>query len=241
VIVLFTDFGWNGPYVGQMKAAIARVAPSVPVIDLLHDAPAHEPRLAAYLLASFVGEFPPGSVFAGVVDPGVGSARAPLAVAVDGRWLVGPDNGLFEPALRRAKLAHAWRIDWRPERLSSTFHGRDLFAPVAARLALGQKPPGPALALETLRRPDWPDDLAAVVYIDRFGNCMSGLRAGVLPRAARLQVGGREIAFAETFSEVAEGAPFWFENSNGLIEIAVNQGRADQALGLGLGSPVTLA
>ena len=146
MIVLCTDFGLAGPYLGQVKAVLARAAPAVPVIDLFADLPAFEPRLAAYLLAAYAAWFEPGDVILAVVDPGVGGPRGALVVEADGRWFVGPDNGLFELVLRRAERARCYAIAWRPAALSATFHGRDLFAPVAARLALGEPPPGPRRA-----------------------------------------------------------------------------------------------
>src|SRR5580704_8992644 len=127
MIVLFTDFGLAGPYTGQMKAVLQQRAPTVPVIDLFADAPERNPRAAAYLLAAYAPWFPPGSVLLCVVDPGVGGTRAPLVASLDGRWFVGPDNGLFAIALRRAASAQVWEITWRPETLSASFHGRDLF------------------------------------------------------------------------------------------------------------------
>ncbi len=142
MIVLFTDFGLEGPYVGQIKAVLHREAPGVPVVDLFHDAPAHAPELAAYLLAAYVGEFPEDAVFLCVVDPGVGSGRRPVMVRADDRWYVGPDNGLLAIIARRARSPGWWDITIRPQRLSATFHGRDLFAPAAARLARGERPPG---------------------------------------------------------------------------------------------------
>ncbi|TAN72588.1 MAG: hypothetical protein EPN20_03665, partial [Magnetospirillum sp.] len=140
MIVMFTDFGADGPYLGQVEMAIRRTTPSLAVVNLVADAPRFDPRAAAYLLAALVAEVPAGTVILGVVDPGVGGSRRPVVVRVDGRWLVGPDNGLFEPLIRRAAAVEAWEIVWRPARLSSTFHGRDLFAPVAARLAGGMAP-----------------------------------------------------------------------------------------------------
>ncbi|MDH3597421.1 MAG: SAM-dependent chlorinase/fluorinase, partial [Rhodospirillales bacterium] len=142
MIVLFTDFGLDGPYVGQMKAVLHAEAPGVPLIDLMADAPAFDARAAAYLLAAYAPAFPAGCVFLAVVDPGVGGPRLPLAVEADARWFVGPDNGLLAPTARRAEAARTWQVTWRPDRLSASFHGRDLFAPVAARLALGEEPPG---------------------------------------------------------------------------------------------------
>src|SRR5688572_23638495 len=102
MIALFTDFGVNGPYVGQMKAVLARAAPGVAVIDLLHDAPAFNPRASAYLLAALAREFAEGAVLLCVVDPGVGTTRRPLVARLDGRWFVGPDNGLFNVAAAHA-------------------------------------------------------------------------------------------------------------------------------------------
>jgi S-adenosylmethionine hydrolase len=134
----------------------------------------------------------------------------------------------------------SWDIDWKPERLSASFHGRDLFAPVAAMLARGEPPPGRPHEDGADRRADWPDDLGEIVYVDHFGNAMTGLRAVMLPPDARLAAAGRVLARARTFSDRPPGAAFWYENSNGLAEIAVNQGRADRDLGLSIGVPVEI-
>jgi len=239
MIVLFTDFGLEGPYTGQMKAVLHRDAPAAPAIDLFADAPAGNPKAAAYLLAAYAAWFPIGTVFLCVVDPGVGGRRAPVMIEADERWFVGPDNGLFEFILRRAKRAQVAAIAWRPEFLSVSFHGRDLFAPVAARLAKGETPP--SRAHQPLRHVDWPDDLAEIVYIDHYGNAITGLRASAMAKESVLSTASRSIAHAETFSAVSPGAAFWYENSNGLVEIAVNLGRADAVLGLKIGSPVAIA
>ena len=241
MIVLFTDFGLEGPYVGQIKAVLCREAPGVPVIDLFHDAPAHEPELAAYLLAAYIGEFPEGAVVLGVVDPGVGSAaRRAAMVRADGRWYVGPDNGLFNVAARRALSLEWWDITERPGRLSASFHGRDLFAPAAARLSRGERPAGERRDPATRLGSDWPDDLPRIVYIDRFGNAVTGLRAAGLAEGQGIEANGRLLRRARTFSDVPPGQPFWYENANGLAEIAVNRGRADEALGLDVGAAVTV-
>jgi S-adenosylmethionine hydrolase len=241
MIVLFTDFGLEGPYTGQMKAVLLREAPAIPVIDLFADAPTGKPQPAAYLLAAYAAWFAPGSVVLAVIDPGVGSARAALVVEADGRWYVGPDNGLFELVRRRAAHARLWEITWRPAQLSASFHGRDLFAPVAAQLARGEPPPGRLLPPAFGRHPEWPDDLGEIAYIDRFGNAMTGWRAATLAAGTRLAVGGRLLPRAATFSDVVAGAPFWYENANGLAEIAVNAGHAASVLGLAIGSPVRIA
>ena len=238
MIMLFTDFGLQGPYVGEIKAVLHRLAPEVAVIDLMHDAPAGDPCRSAYLLAALVAEFPPPVTFLAVVDPGVGGARPPIMVKADGRWFVGPGNGLFELVLRRAESALWWEIAWRPARLTPSFHGRDLFAPVAAGLARNRMPAQGRARPAAARRPGWPDDLAQVIYIDGFGNAVTGLQAAGLAADAVLQLDGRRLDRARTFSDVPSGAAFWYENSNGLAEIAVNGGRADRTLGLEVGTPI---
>ncbi len=238
MIVLFTDFGLAGPYTGQVKAVLYRLAPAVPVVDLFADAPSRNPKAAAYLLATYGAWFLPGTVLLAVVDPGVGGPRAALLVEAEGRLYVGPDNGLFELVRRRAPAARVSEITWRPEALSASFHGRDLFAPVAAMLARGDSVPSEPRPSDFGRCADWPDDLAEIVYIDHYGNALTGLRAAQLPVDARLLAAGRAIPRARTFSAVPAGEAFWYENSNGLAEIAVNLGRADEALGLAIGSSV---
>ena len=220
---------------------LLREAPEVPVIDLMADAPSFDARAAAYLLAALMPDMPPCCAVMAVVDPGVGGDRMPMVVEAGGRLFVGPDNGLLELVMRRGGVTGCWRIDWRPERLSATFHGRDLFAPVVARLARGESP-GHAgcVPIPPPRRPDWPDDLARVVYVDHYGNAMTGLRADGLAADAVMVVGGRRLRRADRFSAVEEGVAFWYPNSIGLAEVAVNGGSAAGGLGLGIGSPIAV-
>jgi S-adenosylmethionine hydrolase len=241
MIVLFTDFGLAGPYTGQVTAVLHRDAPDARIVSLFADAPSERPKPSAYLLAAYGAWFPPGSVLLCVVDPGVGSERRAVIAEADGRFYVGPDNGLFDIVLRWAGEARLWEIVWHPGSLSPSFHGRDLFAPVAARLARGE-------AIAALAQPAqdeqasraWPDDLAEIVYIDHYGNAMTGLRGALLRPEARLAVGGHRLARAATFSAVRPGEAFWYINANGLAEIAVNGGRADQVLGLKIGAAIAL-
>ncbi|WP_090019161.1 SAM hydrolase/SAM-dependent halogenase family protein [Limimonas halophila] len=241
MLVTITDFGSQGPYLAQMKAAAMAHAPDLPILDLFTDAPAFNPRAAAYLVSAYAADLPEGAVILGVVDPGVGSERAGIVVHAGGRWFVGPDNGLFALAARHAGGAAAWRIAWTAPDASATFHGRDIFAPVAARLARGERPLGMPLDPATLVGADWPDDLAEIVYVDAYGNCMTGVRANTLPPGARVRIAGHAPARGRTFSDVPEGTPLWYTNANGLVEIAVNAGRADTALGIGVGTPVEIA
>ncbi|MPY70513.1 MAG: hypothetical protein GEU92_10540 [Alphaproteobacteria bacterium] len=240
MIVLFTDFGAAGPYVGQMRAAIAARAPGAQVIELLADAPAFDAQSSSYLLAALAPDFPADAVFLAVVDPGVGGDRPPVIVEADGQRFVGPGNGLFEIVSRRATRTAATRIDWTPPRLSSSFHGRDLFAPVAAMIEIGEAVPAAPLDGSLHRRPDWPDDLDRVIYIDAYGNAMTGRRAATLPADAVLHAAGRRIAPGRVFGDVEPGEAFWYENANGLVEIAVNRGRAD-GLRLAVSSTITIS
>lgn len=235
MIVLFTDFGLADPYVGQLHGVLAREAPGVPVIDLFHGVPNFDIQAGAYLLPAYAAEFPRDSVFLCVVDPGVGASRRAVVLEADGRWYVGPDNGLFHMLARRSVQCRCAHITWQPARLSASFHGRDLFAPVAAMLARGERPPAQPTELSVPSEP-WPDDLARVLYIDHYGNALTGVRASVVPRERGIAVGAHRLAHARVFAKRTPGEAFWYENANGLVEIAVNQGRADALLGLRLGT-----
>ncbi|HSH42788.1 MAG TPA: SAM-dependent chlorinase/fluorinase [Arenicellales bacterium] len=232
MIVLMTDFGSADPYAGLMRAAISRVA-EVPVLDLLHEMPNYDARAGAYLVDALQRQFEPGTVFVCVVDPGVGGDRAPVMVEADGKWYVGPDNGLFNIVCRRAAEVKSLRIDWRPGHLSSSFHGRDLFAPVAAGLATGVTPAHtPWTLVET---PDWPEDLPEVVYVDHYGNAMTGIRADSLSRHATVDIGDTRLPRGATFASHRPGEAFWYRNSLDLVEIAVREGSAAASLGLRVG------
>ena len=238
LITLFTDFGWYGPYVGQMKARLLGIAPAAPVVDLFHDAPVMDPRASSYLLEPFTRGLPAGSVNLAVVDPGVGTDERPgCVIRADDRWYVGPDNGLFEFVRRRATRAEYWQLPEPGMSVSPTFHGRDVFAPVAASLALGDRPemtPGEAATL------DWPDDSPYVLYIDEYGNAMTGIRGEALADSAVLEAGEHRLVYARTFGRMPVGAGFWYRNSSGLVEVAVNRGHAADAFGLAPGSLVRL-
>ncbi|MEM7226326.1 MAG: SAM-dependent chlorinase/fluorinase [Pseudomonadota bacterium] len=240
MILLFTDFGLEGPYIGQVKAVLQEAAPGVPVIDMVSDAPPFDAEASAYLLAALAPAYPTGSVILAVVDPGVGGERAALVLEADGRWYVGPDNGLFALVTRRADAKRIWQATWRPDVLSASFHGRDLFAPLAAAIARGQRPPAGCEAAALTIGADWPDERDRVIYVDRFGNLMTGRRAAALPAESRLRCGPASLRRARTFGDVARGQAFWYENANGLVEIAVNQGRADRTLGLGVGDAIAI-
>jgi S-adenosylmethionine hydrolase len=239
MIAFFTDFGCCGPYVGQMHAAVRGLFPTVPIVDLFHDSPPYDVRAAACLLAAYSSQMPRRSVICAVVDPGVGTARAAVIVEADGRLFVGPDNGLFTLIVRRASLSRAHEVLWQPAALSATFHGRDLFAPVAAMLARGEWPASRPTHLY-VPKPDWPDNEARVLYVDRYGNGITGIRASSVTATQTLSVAGMLLPRAHTFADVARLTPFWYENANGLAEIAVREGSAAVRLPLQVGDEVLL-
>ena len=206
------------------------------------DAPDRNPRASAYLLAALTHEFQPGDVVLCVVDPGVGSQRRGIVVECDGVFYVGPDNGLFEILIRRAASCSVKVIDWHPETASASFHGRDIFAPVTCMIANGEPV---ALAdidvgLRYAPAQSWTDELSEVIYIDSYGNLMTGILAapGWQNRNLSLLINGQSLSPARTFSDVGLGQGFHYRNSIGLCEIAVNCGRADQVFGAEIGTAV---
>ena len=236
MIVLFTDFGVRDPYVGQVKARLAEHAPLQQVVDLLHEVPDFNPHAGAHLLAAFASGFPSGSVFLAVVDPGVGTPRDAVVVLAGGRWFVGPDNGLLSVVAARNVDTKLWRIVWHPETLSTTFHGRDLFALVAADIARGEFPSDKLTAIDKLNVEFEKGDLARVIYIDHYGNAWTGVRG--VPNDARVSAANEHFRHSESFGFVGKGKGFWFINSVGLLELAVNRGSAAVTYGLKVGDPV---
>jgi len=235
MILLFTDFGWQGPYLGQMEFVLRKMVPNVDVINLMCDAPFGKPLPSAYMLAALSSSQPGYAIWVCVVDPGVGGDRLPVVLKADEQWFVGPENGLLNMVARRAEKVQWWTIEWCPKKLSSSFHGRDLFAPVAARLAKNSDISG----LRPFDGPDlsaWPRDLLEIIYIDHYGNAMTGLRDTALLKDKLLVINEHKVSSADTFCSVPVGEVFWYKNSIGLVEVAVNQGRADEHLSLLVGN-----
>lgn len=240
-ILLFTDFGAGDPYVGQMKVALLETEPDCLPIDLLHRVPDFDPQAGAHLLDALQRRFARGTVLLCVVDPGVGGSRHPVVIEADGKHYIGPDNGLLSVVAQRAGESRCRRIAWRPAGMSSSFHGRDLFAPVAARLAGGSLPDawlGPETPLEVLLDPS---DVARVIFVDHYGNAMTGMRAAGMDAGTIIRAGGRELRRLRVFGEAPDAEPFWYENSIGLVEIAANRASAAELLGLRVGAPVGIA
>ena len=240
MIFLFTDFGAADIYVGQVKAVLAKQAPRLRVIDLLHDAPPFNVKAGAHLLAALATRVPKGSVVLAVVDPGVGGAREPVAVLADGRWFVGPDNGLISVTAERAKKCESFVIGWWPSHVSASFHGRDLFAPVAAMLARGQRRAARLRKTARCAVSFGLSDFAEIIYVDHYGNAFTGIRASSVSPRERLVAGSIRIDHARVFSGVARGNVFWYENSLGLVEIAANSTNAAAKFGLRVGHPIAV-
>jgi hypothetical protein len=262
-ITFLTDYGLQDEFVGVCHAVIARIAPDARVIDLTHGVRRHDVRAGALALRRAL-PFTPAGVHLAVVDPGVGGPRRGVALRCADRLLVGPDNGLLAPV-----TAHLGGVDeavdlarspWLLQPLSATFHGRDVFAPVAARLAAGEPlesagdPMEPAelarIDLSEARRDPDGNLVAHVIGIDGFGN--TALDAGhrhvldvgwQIGQRVRLTVGDRvlEAIFARTFADVAAGEVLLYEDAAGSLSLAANAGNSAEILGLRVGSPVTLA
>lgn len=239
IVTLTTDFGDRDGYVGAMKGVILSRAPGVTLVDITHGVPRHDVAAAANALLDAAPCFPAGTVHLAVVDPGVGGARAAVVVAAGGQLFVGPDNGIFDLVAPRPDAVHAIADPrFRRAAVAATFHGRDLFAPAAAQLALGAPPAavGPAVALRGRLEVAGG---ARVVHVDHFGNLVTGI-AGV-PATARFRIAGRVIAgVSETYESVAPGELCAYVGSRGTIEIAVREGSAAELLAAGRGTEVEI-
>lgn len=244
IVTLLTDFGTADGYVGEMKGVLLSSAPGVTLVDVSHELPAHDVEPARLALARYWRRYPPGSVHLVVVDPGVGSSRACLAVEAQGRYLVGPDNGVLSPALLIGD-ARAVAIP-TPAGASATFHGRDVFAPAAAHLATGGslESLGEPMAAPVVRRTPEARRLedggiaGEVIAVDRFGNAITNLMT--LRPARWVEVAGVRLPLVRTYAEVGVGEPAALVGSSGLVEIAVREGSASAALGLDRGTTVVL-
>lgn len=240
IVTLLSDFGLQDPYAGVMKGVIFRHCPDCRVVDLTHLIPPQDIWQGAIQLERAVPHFPPGTVHLAVVDPGVGSHREPVVIVGQKGIYVGPNNGLFSLALRHDHVHNVYVIQpgrQTPDQPSTTFHGRDLFAPVAAKLAGGLNPQevGPPLA-EPLVQLDLADLQQRVLCVDRFGNVQLGIHRDRWNRGlGRVRLGQRLLPFHLTYSHVGAGELLCLWNSDGYLELAKNGGNAAEELGLKAG------
>ncbi len=251
MITLTTDFGLRSPYVGEMKVAMLRVNPEAKLVDVTHAVARHSVVEGSFVMEQVVKYSPPETIHVGVIDPGVGTSRR--AVIIEGeQWLVVPDNGLSTLPLKRINARKAWKIDlerikrftgWR---ISSTFHGRDVFGPAGALIEKGVSPAEFAseIPLNSLVKLDlkpkrekglW---VLKVIYVDDFGNVILNLEDYERPKAVELPDFGLRIPYLETYGRVKPGELLALPGSHDYLEIAVNQGSAAEKLGLKVGDEV---
>jgi hypothetical protein len=252
IITLTTDFGLRDSYVAQLKAIILGITSDVHLVDISHDVERHDITGGALTLEEAVGTFPPGTVHLAVVDPGVGTGRRGLAVAVRGFLFVGPDNGLFTPFFE----GDGWEAfeirapEFRRFVVSRTFHGRDIFAPAAAYLANGLPLGRLGPAVRDPVRLSWPsvhaiggDVAGAVIHVDRFGNLITSIRgdvAGTLGSEVVVRIGDRALPLVGTYADLERGQPGALIGSANRLEIAVREGSAQAHLNAARGTPVLL-
>jgi len=257
VITLTTDFGHKGPFVATMKGVMLARAPQAQVIDLTHETSVHFPAEAGFWLKRSYRYFPVGTVHIAVVDPGVGTERDIVVVQVDGHVFLAPDNGLLAPVaqapgarMHRLEFGRLARVGVDVAKVSATFHGRDVFAPVGAELAAGRVRPeelGPAVASLV---PSWVDEpqvlegevRGVVIAVDNFGNLISNidetLIAGI--RSPRVRAGGHVFPLRRTYGDARPGDYLALVNSFGVVEVARAEQSAADGLGLERGAPVVV-
>jgi S-adenosyl-L-methionine hydrolase (adenosine-forming) len=251
-ITLLTDFGTADYFVGAMKGAILSVNPHAAIVDITHEIPAQDVAAGAFTLLAAYDTFPPGTIHVAVVDPGVGSSRRPIVVNTGDHLFVGPDNGLFTYLYDRHPQFEAFHItatNHFRHPVGTTFHGRDIFAPVAAALSNGiaVSSLGPQItdpvSLPVLLKPDGPN--ARIIHIDRFGNLITNITRNMLPpeaeAKARLIIQDKTIrSFRNYFADGPEGELFAIWGSAGFLEIAVNHGSAAELLNVSRGTLLVL-
>ena len=256
MITLITDFGDRGGCAGIMKGVILTINPRCPIVDITHHIAPQNIEEAAFVLGSAYPFFPEHTIHLVVVDPGVGGPRKPIIVECEKHRFVGPDNGVFSLVFARERVTGVWEIaadQYTPSRVSPTFHGRDIFAPAAARLSLGM--PADALGrelrswvrLETLE-PEMAEGVikARVISVDHFGNLVSNLSQDHFSQLAgsrpfRIAVGGSILkGIFRSYSDVREGEVLALFGSSGLLEISVRNGNCQQLLQVARGAPVEI-
>jgi len=263
VIALFTDYGWEDPYVAQLKGSILTIDPNARLIDLTHTVTPFNITEGAYLLDQSAQEFPAGTIFVAVVDPQVGTDRDPVLIQTGkDKFYVGPDNGLFTNIIDREGFSKAWKLDkpafFRSGTASHTFHGRDIFGPVAAYLASGTAPEklgtpltAKSLTLLPVKDPSLAGGVISVqvMHIDRYGNVILNLHSDgdLAPKLkegnlVKISVGKENYSapLVKTYDDVAKGRLILLYSSSGLLEIAMNQGSAAKELHVQPGTVIFL-
>ena len=254
LITLTTDFGESSPYVACMKGVILSITPSTSIFDLSHQIPPQDLRHAAYFIATAIPYFPSRSIHVVVVDPGVGMDRAILLAKLEAQYVLVPDNGVATLLFDRHPPTKIWKLTetrfWRGS-ISDTFHGRDIFAPVAGNLALERRPERFGEAVTTwVRLPGQPflaegnRIVGSIQFVDHFGNLITNIPSRALSKApARLGIAGQtveDVNWVRTYGEAAAGNLIGLKSSDGFVEIAVVHGSAADRLSLGAGTSVEI-
>ena len=255
VITLTTDFGLRDHYVAAMKGVILGICPAARIVDVTHEVSSYEVAEAAFLISQTWPYYPKRTVHVVVVDPGVGSMRRPILAELDGQRFIAPDNGVLTPILTRegVKVRHITASAYFRETVSATFHGRDIFAPVAAHIASGVAPAKVGARVEdylrlTFERPartarrGW---TGAILHVDHFGNIVTNFSIGDFPQIAtgpfEFAVGFRTVEkLAHNYAEMPAGELFAIVGSSGYVEFSANQASAAKILGCETGAPVEL-
>lgn len=256
VITLTTDFGHKGPFAAVMKGVMLGRFPDARIIDLAHDIPAQWPPEAGFWVARSFHWFPPGSVHVAIVDPGVGTERDILLVQYDDHIFMAPDNGLLAQLLEHARDPRVFRLDMTKlgaldlPSPSATFHGRDIFAPVAAELAAGRGSVADFGEPVSEWTPGWLDEpvvtgnsvTGVVVTIDTFGNLISNIDESLIDdyREPVASLGGHEVPMLATYGRARPGDLLALINSFGVVEVAKSEGNAAEGLGVDRGAPVSV-
>lgn len=258
IITITTDFGETDPYVASMKGVILSINPDARIVDVTHQIPASSIQEGALIIKEVYPYFPSGTVHLGVIDPGVGSKRRPIAILADNHFFVGPDNGLFWPAIEKRKnlrVVHLINKNYWMNKISSTFHGRDIFAPVSAYLSrgvnlslLGKKIDDPATLESRLPLKKNGDLVGEVIRVDNFGNLITNITKEQLSpylscKGFTIKIGNLILKkISNTYNDVPEGRPLALVGSSDLLEISINMGKAANSLGekLGIGTKVTI-
>jgi S-adenosylmethionine hydrolase len=244
IVTLTTDFGLDDWYVAAMKAVLLSHSPAARLVDVTHTIPPGDVIKGSITLERAIAAFPPTTIHLAVIDPAVGSDRRPLIVRIHQQLIVCPDNGLVTWAERRWGGSEAFEIIWKPPTQSSTFHGRDLFAPVAGMLAsyralLDLAKPIPNAILLDLHPAT--GHSGQIIHIDHFGNATSNIPTSSVPPGARIRIANLTLPLNRTYSDVASGQPLALIGSSDLLEIAMRDGSAADLLQLKIGSPISLA
>lgn len=242
MILLFTDYA-DALYTGQVQAKIKSIAPTAPVVSVIDNLPAFNVKASAYLLNTLVQEQSDQSIVVAIVDPSVGGGRAPVCFRHASKWFVGPDNGLFSRIAKDfSDDVEIYRIsDYDDDLVSATFHGRDVFAPFAAALYLDESGVDygqPYVSQTVWLARDWPRNLDEIVYVDSFGNAISAIATKDARNSDLFSVVGEWFQYAEKFCDVPAGNGFWYRNSIGLVEFAVNQGSFSETYSVDIGDRV---